>query len=240
MRQFLLSLKFLILFGLTAIIVSVYIGLKTDNSGFWSNVSAEIIGVVLGILITYLIIENYIKSQKKKERENILKFTIFSISLETIFIINKYCVIIPSTGSQPLLSSMATDVSFRDGLVSDNTVKLLDEYQKLLKNSTSSLQSTLEKKHISNFFEAIEPNINNITDVLIPRLFLISEDFISNEIFIVSEKILVNARNDYPLFKQDLISKEKMFETSISLLGASKSILNAVSKMNKTSILDRS
>lgn len=223
-----------------AIIISVYIGLKTDNSGFWSNVSAEIIGVVLGILITYLIIENYIKSQKKKERENILKFTVFSISLETISIISKYCVIIPTIGSQPLLSSMAADISFRDGLVSDNTVKLLDEYQKLLKNSTSSIQPTLDKKHISNFFEAIEPNINNITDVLIPRLFLISEDFISNEIFIVSEKILVNARNDYPLFKQDLISKEKMFETTISLLGASKSILNAVSKMNKTSILDRS
>jgi len=233
----LLSIRTLIIIGLFAIIASVYIGLRTDNSGFWSNVSAEIIGVVLGILITYLIVENYIKTQRRKEKERLLRFTIFSLSYETIFIVYKYCVIFQTTGSQPLLSSMALDVSIEKGIISDRTVTLLSEYQKKLKDNLSTLQSTVTDQQVSNFLEVIEPNVNNITEALIPRLFQFSEDFDSNEIFIVAEKILVNARSDYPMFKLGMITKEKMFETSISILGASKNILNAISKKNDKSIL---
>lgn len=233
MRKFLHSIKFLVPAGALIALVSTLFGFLIDPSAFAENLLAEIVGVVLGITITYIIVERYLKSQKEKERRNIRAFTQISISLDILFIINKFCVTIPITGSQPLLGSIGMDIAIRQGAISKDTIDLLGQYIDSINANLHNLRLSITDKHISDFYEAVEPNINYITDVLIPRIIEFSEDYNLNEIFIVFEKMLINVRSDYPLFKQGVVSKDSMFDLTLSVLNGCKNVLSSISERIK-------
>lgn len=233
MKQFLFSIKFLVPASILIALIALISGLILDPFPFLGNLLAEIVGVVLGILIVYFIVERLLRSQKEKERRNIRAFTQISISLDILFIINKFCITIPITGSQPLLGSIGIDISIRKGAISKDTIDLLEQYLNSIHANLPNLVPNITDKQVSDFYDAIEPNINYITDVLVPRIIEFSEGHNLNEIFVVFEKMLINARNDYPLYKQGIVSKEKMFEFALSVLTGSKNVLSSISKRIK-------
>lgn len=217
--------------SIVLIIAILTIGLYTDKDNFIGNLLAEILGVLLGIFITLIIVEEYIKSEKDKELKSIRHFSFQSITWEICFIFSKYHMAYQLVLFNIVSMAISIDFAFRKGNLSSKTLKLMKNTVDTIVNlNKEELLENIDDEQVKKVILSCEPNLHTINEVLIPRIIQISDDYELINVLITYERMLSQQMNDYPLYQQELLSKESMFNSTLSVLTTGVKVVSAIQK----------
>ncbi len=160
---------------LTAVLIAlIIVGAFLGKVDFWTNILAELVGLILGILATLTIVEYLLKKHREKEWDKIKQITLKQIATH---IADMY------TNFEFLDLCRAGDLFSR--VINGRNKPLLDAYKAMTKipeeiNKTVALRIKENEEalieDIESLYKDSKWDISQILEVLLPRVMEISED----------------------------------------------------------------
>jgi len=164
--------KWLLFGSIIVIVVTVVSGLFIDKGGFPGNLLAEITGLALGVLATVLIVERFLQHQRKERWKRVRNLTYFAIANHLCDLVTEIFTYFPLDDHRPM-SAIIEGRNHPNPL----TIKAMEELISQMKDLPEAVSPEKSTSDIAvDFYEKIRWDIEQLRNVLLPRVIQSSED----------------------------------------------------------------